>query len=245
MEKFIIPENLEKEEIEISPSGRYQLKIQYYKTKQDSWNYTRGIITRIDNGKEVFSMNRNYCTFHHSWLNRRGDELFISGKSYMNQVIVNLDKEEVYESDILCKYIGEDEIYKQFCWDKSYISNDGNTIAVYGCFWGSQRMYFFYDFTDLSKGWYPLKLDGLDTSSQTDIEPEGWKEDGTFTFIVYSSCFVKRDEKLISVYDVMDDLDNDDDWLDIAKTKLTLYRDNDRMRVKEKWENQEYPKKEK
>lgn len=91
-------DNLDGEPREIrSTSGRYRLVIRSYRTRPGCWNYTRGTVVRLSDGAEVCDIKRNYSVFHHSFIEKDGREFLITGRSYMSQTIVDLDRGIEYE----------------------------------------------------------------------------------------------------------------------------------------------------
>ena len=128
--KHFIDANVEGEPKEIiSPSGRFRLRILTYRTAPGRWNYSRGTVTRIADGTTVCDIQRNYGMFHHSFVTKEGREFLITGRSYMSQTIVDLDRGQEFEPTT-DHYNGG-----AFCWARCYLSPDGNTLAVDGCVW--------------------------------------------------------------------------------------------------------------
>lgn len=85
------PENLTEKEVSIiSPSGKYSLTIEHYKTKDGCWNYTRGVVKEGDN--LITNVDRNY---HHFWYHfvqhSNGYEYLLCGEDYQGYSIINLN----------------------------------------------------------------------------------------------------------------------------------------------------------
>ncbi len=106
----------------LSPSCRYQLRLRYYRTGENTWNYSRGTVIRIADGEEICDIKRNYGVFHHSFVQKDGHEWLIAGRSYMSQTIVDLDTGEELERP------GDHYAGGAFCWAHCMLSPDGNTL---------------------------------------------------------------------------------------------------------------------
>ena len=157
---YFVDANLEGEPREVlSPSGRYRLVIRTYRTTPGRWSYSRGTVVRVADGGTVCDLQRNLSTFHHSFVTKDGREYLISGRSYMSQTIVDLDRGVEHEPE------GDQYDGSAFCWASSYLSPDGNTLAVDGCIWACPYEIRFFDFTDPSRGWPELRAAHVDDPS--------------------------------------------------------------------------------
>jgi hypothetical protein len=198
-------------EDELSPSGRYRLRVQRYATP-GGWGYSRGTVTRVQNGAEVCDIKRNLGGFHHSFVAKDNREWLIAGRSYMSQTIVDLDRERTYEPP------GDAYDPAAFCWAQARLSHDGCTLAIDGCHWACPYEYRFYDFTDpATTGWPALPIVEASGESVT-IDVEGdkaplWLDDGTI------ACYETR---RIEGGDVV-----------VARTRVR--REDTRMVVIERW----------
>lgn len=214
VEQFIIPENLLKEEILVSPSGRYQLTIGYYKTRAGCWEYTKGTVTEKETRSVITSFVRQYCVMQHSFFTRNGEEWFQSGTDYLTQLFVNLNTGTVYNNDAK-KTTGN-----EFCWAKSSISPDGKTLAVLGCYWACPYHYLFYDFSHPEQGWPELKFDKFVEDLDEFTERSGWNEQNQFVYINDASKETDEyDEKIL-------DKNN-------PSERMVLVREGDRMVIVE------------
>jgi hypothetical protein len=174
--KYFVETNLEGQaEDATSPSGRFRLTIRTYRTAPGRWNYSRGTITRVSDGTTICDIQRNYGTFHHSFVTKDEREFLITGRSYMSQSIVDLDRSQEFEPS--------DDHYNggAFCWARCYLSPDGNTLAVDGCIWACPYELRFFDFTNPSNGWPSLPIVGLERIEypSNKREPQ-WLDDNTF-----------------------------------------------------------------
>jgi hypothetical protein len=93
IERFFIAENriAESSQIFVSPSGRFQLEICRYSTGPKTWNYSRGIVTRIADGQTIVDVKRNYGHFWHAWVEHaNGNEYLLCGEDYQGYSVINL-----------------------------------------------------------------------------------------------------------------------------------------------------------
>ena len=139
--EFFCPENLLKEEEELSPSGKYRLVIGTYKTKEGCWEYTQGRLFRVEGNEFIISIERNYRHFHHNFGSYGEKEYLITGRSYMGLTIVDCASGQEWN------YQPTKESWCQVSWQ---LSPDGKTLLVCGCYWGGSYEYRCYDF-DLTK----------------------------------------------------------------------------------------------
>lgn len=121
----------------------YKLIIKYYKTGENTWNYTQGFVYKGE--KLIGSIKRNYSEFPFCFFSH----YVVSGRNYMKQTFLDLDTGEIYDNT--------NDPTSQFCWSEIY-AIDNNTLAAHGCFWGGGYEYKFYDVSDLTKGWPELKF---------------------------------------------------------------------------------------
>lgn len=152
--QYMRPENLAKEETEISPSGKHRLVIRYYKTKEGCWEYTQGRLFRVADDEFITTVERNYCHFHHNFVQQGDKEYLITGRSYMGLTIVDCASGQEWN------YQPTQEDWCQANWK---LSPDGKTLLVSACVWGGPYDFLYYDFDltkfDPSKGLPQLSLD--------------------------------------------------------------------------------------
>ena len=149
-ESIYCKENLIDTKEHLSPSKRYKLVIETYKTGPKTWNYTKGILYEGD--AFIGSIERNYSHFPYFFFVKGDKEYLVSGSSYMAQTILDCSTGQKYDNT---------NDSDGFCWSQMF-QVDENTICVLGCFWGGPYMYRFYDFSCFSKGWPDLKPIGMD-----------------------------------------------------------------------------------
>lgn len=234
---YYIEENLRKTEEDITPSGRFKLVRRWYSTKKGCWNYSRGTVYRISDGKEICDIKRNYSSFHHSFIMKDGQEWLITGRSYMSQTLINLDTGEEFEPE------GDQYNGQAFCWSGARLSPDGNVLLVEGCHWACPYEYRFYDFSDPAKGWPEIqiyendKLIGL--YSDEGKEPD-FNKDGTVTAYESREYFKPWDKCEWDMTDEEEDRAFEDHWPDDAwehrvEVKKTLRREGDRFILIDTW----------
>lgn len=193
-QSIIKPENKIDNREELSPSGKYKLVISQFKTKDADWNYCSGKLVRLSDNKEIVTINRNYSQFHHSWFIKNNHEWLQTGSTYMSQTFIDLDTGFIYDNTEKLSKTKDFQQGSLFCWTKSWISNDGNTLMVLGCYWTCSYQYKFYDFSTPGKGWEQLKEDGeyWEMGNKT----PHFNEDGTIT-IYDCKQFIQYKGKLI------------------------------------------------
>jgi len=173
IERFFAPKNklLDSRQVELSPSGNFQIEIHRYSTDPTSWNYSRGIITQVADGKIIADVKRNYGHFWYAWVTHpNGKEYLLCGEDYQGQSLVNLTTGtyQIYFPESGYKGAG-------FCWAAVYPSPDSLMLAVDGCYWAYPYDLVFYDFHEPENLPYRelLRIEGLDGC-------EGWIDNEIF-----------------------------------------------------------------
>src|SRR3989304_5704933 len=243
MEDYFIEENKGVEISILSPSVRFKLVISNYKTSPGSWNYSRGIVYRIEDNKEIADIKRNYSFNNYNWVKKNNVEYLISVRSYMGQTIVNLETgEEFNDPKWPDKYEGN-----EFCWAKAYLSPDGNTLAVDGCHWACPYEYKFYDFTSPEMGWPELELKTEeDEYPYADVFEPFWKEDGTVELYEGEDYFKPLEKRKNDIdYDLitgeLEEKYNDSNgenpkfWSKIVDIRRKFKREGNKIVLVEKW----------
>jgi len=160
----------ERKREELSPSGKYKLVIQYFKTGEGTWNYSQGSVFVKNSDTPIAVVRRNYSSFPFSWVegHKNGHDYMLCGEDYQGQTVIELDtgKRASYTPTAANQGVG-------FCWVVYHPSPDGLTIAVEGCFWACPYETVFYDFSEPLNLPYP-ELD------RTDYEEFfGWVDNST------------------------------------------------------------------
>lgn len=126
-----------------SPSGLYKLQVmEYGPGKEPSWRYSRGIVTRLSDGKIIADVRRNIGHFWHTWVEHpNGNEYLLCGEDYQGFSVINLSRDS-YQA-----YFPE-QGYQGFgfCWTAAYPSPDKYVLAVDGCYWACPYELVFFDF---------------------------------------------------------------------------------------------------
>lgn len=157
------------QKIVISPLGRYSLLLRKYSTKAGSWSVSRGTVTDLRTDKLVADVKRCYGSFPYAFVAKGNVEYLIAGRSYMGQTVVNLSTGEEWNDPVFSRKLDEGEKtdrafgnYEghEFCWAEITPFEDAKTLMVDGCHWACPYEYRFYDFTDPSKGWPQLEIEG-------------------------------------------------------------------------------------
>lgn len=153
-EQVFIKENLIQTQEYLSPSKRYKLIVETYKTGKGTWNYTKGTIYSSSN-HWVGEIRRNYPHFPYLFFSKKdisGNyvEYLISGRDYTSQTIIHCETGHVYDNT-------DDKNKDPFCWSQMW-QVDQNTLCVCGCYWGGSYIYSFFDFSNLNLGWKRLDV---------------------------------------------------------------------------------------
>lgn len=156
----------------VSPSGLYQLDTSRYGVPgKVCWEYSRGIVKRLADGKVLADVKRNYGHFWHAWVDHpNGNEYLLCGEDYQGYYVVNLTQgqHEVYFPEEGYSGIA-------FCWAAVYPSPDKLVLAVDGCFWACPYELKFYDFRT------PDVLPYKEIGKVSDLaECHGWLNNETF-----------------------------------------------------------------
>lgn len=178
IEKYFVPENLVagSSKVAVSSSGHYELEVLSYATRPTCWDYSRGIVRRLSDGKIIADIKRNYCHFWYTWVKHaNGNEYFLCGEDYQGYSVVNLTEET-------CSTYFPDKGYKGagFCWTAVYPSPDGLILAVDGCYWACPYEIVFFDFADPAKLPFP-EIERFDGITDPVI---GWVDNDTFAYTV-------------------------------------------------------------
>ncbi|AGF85655.1 hypothetical protein QJ854_gp127 [Moumouvirus goulette] len=164
----------------ISPSGKYKLTIETYKTKPGCWNYTRGIIYKIESGEVIQTIDRNYSSFAFNFFNRNGEEWLFCGKTYYSQCFINLETGELYDNSSECKP-------DSLCWVNVQSNPTGTILIVECCIWGGGYFITFFDFTNPENGWKEIEFEEDENYCLHDGDKcnTKWINDTQFEYIYY------------------------------------------------------------
>ena len=213
---FYRPKNLVpgSEEIEISPSGRYKLTTSKYSTKKGCWNYSRGIVSNI-NEKIITDVKRNYSHFPFAWAedHPKGHDYLICGEDYQGQTIIELDT-----GKRINHFPKEAKKGFGFCWAAMFPSPDKLTLAVEGCVWACPYEVLFVDFSN------PMQAIKYLEHQPNGYSPEfyGWNDNETAN-IGYEKIKRKSDGKW------------EDDLEDEEQDKMYDEEDFEEVQIKTAW----------
>ncbi len=190
----------------LSPSGQYELTVEYYKTREGAWNYSMGIVRQVSDGSLIADVKRNYSHFWHCWhIHENLCEYLLCGEDYQGYTVVNATKRQVQTHF-------PDEGYRGvgFCWTAAYPSPDSTILAIDGCYWACPYEIVFFDFANPDELPYReiARIGMLD-------EVGGWKDNETFVLTIEQEIR-KSDAKL---YDELsreeqEELDSNSDLVD-------------------------------
>jgi hypothetical protein len=217
IESFFSLENRVPDSVQVSdsPSGTFRLETCHYSTGQKTWNYSRGIVKRIDDDTIIADVKRNFGHFWHTWVGHAdGNEYLLCGEDYQGYSIVNLTAGT-------CKTFFPEEGYKGrgFCWTAAYPSPDTFVLAVDGCYWACPYDVVFYDFRKPED----LPLGELLRVSNVVDRCEGWTDNETF--VLTREVEVRKSDN--SPYEALDEveqaeLDADPSLVETRKETLGL-----------------------
>lgn len=193
-----------------SPCGNYELKVEYYKTGKNSWNYSKGTVKAKNSPIVIAEIKRNYSHFWFQWVSHaNGNDYLLCGEDYQGYTTVNLTKTKVHHHFPQAGFDGWG-----FCWTAAYPSPDCSVLAVDGCIWAAPYEIVFYDFSK------PDKLPYRELKRVGPLEtPHGWDNE---VFRLDVEVEIRKSDG--APYDELseqeqDDLDNTPGSLDsISKT---------------------------
>jgi len=212
---FFKPKNrIDESEKIYSPSGKFYLIISSYKTGENTWGYSRGIIKNSENDKVIADVKRNYSHFWYSWIQHiNGNEYFLCGEDYQGQTVVNLTK------GITQNYFPESGFDGHgFCWVNATPSKDSQVLAVEGCYWACPYDVVFFDFKN------PDELPFKELRRIEDVgDIKGW--DVNNNFIVDREIEIRKSDG--KHYDELTEeeqeiLDNNSNLIDYKKVTVEI-----------------------
>lgn len=156
----------------VSPSGEYKLHVSKYgEAGKVCWEYSRGVVSRVWDGKIIADVKRNFGHFWHAWVEHpNGNEYLLCGEDYQGYSVVNLS-----EGTYQVHFPEAGHQGAGFCWAAVYPSPDGLALAVDGCVWACPYELAFYDFRT------PDRLPYKELGRVSGIsECEGWLDNTTF-----------------------------------------------------------------
>ena len=160
--------------VHFSPSGAFTLEITVYSSGPDSWNYSRGIVKEVSNGKVIADVLRNLAGFWFTWVLIEDREYLLCGEDYQRYNVIDLAC-----ANNVVTFPPEAYQGRGFRWGTAYPSPNGRFIAVEGCYWAGSNDLVVYDFSD------PMASPLPEVARVDDIlQAKSWLNDHEFVYIV-------------------------------------------------------------
>lgn len=171
-----------------SPSGRYRLEVARLSTGPNTWEYSRGRVLALPEGRLLSQVDRNYGAFPFSWceVHPSGHAFLVCGEDYQGQTVIELDTGR--RVDFVPPGTREGVA---FCWAAHYPSPDGSLLFVDGCVWACPYELVLYDFSR------PMELPYRELRRWPVWEVRGFQSDGSFVF-EYPVEVRRSDDKPVS-----------------------------------------------
>lgn len=210
-DKYFVGSPLESK-IYHSPSGKYQLVISKYPSREGCWSLSRGEVFRTKDLKLIGDVKRNYYQFPFAWAegHKNGHDYLICGEDYQGQTIIELDTGERKDYLPFVAYKGFG-----FCWASICPSPDLTKLLVSGCIWAAPYEIVVYDFTN------PLSLPYKELFRDWDVDGAYWTDKGTTIEFDIEKQRRKSDNKDFSELtdDEQDKAIKNKDWEDFIEHK--------------------------
>jgi hypothetical protein len=151
IEPFFTEDNKssDQDEIHLSPSGKYSLQINVYKTLPHVGAISKGVVSRAPSKDRLFEVKRNHSAFPFCFVedHPNGHDYLVCGADYQGQTVLELDtgKRVDYLPKGAEKGVG-------WCWAHITASIEKTALGVEGCFWACPSDVRFFDFSQ------PMKL---------------------------------------------------------------------------------------
>jgi hypothetical protein len=176
VDAYFVPENLvaASEETHLSPSRRYRLVVQDFKTKPGAGDFSRGLVSAGD--RQIAEVRRNYGIFHFGWAesHANGHDYLLCGEDYQGQTVIELDTGKRVD------YIPQSaEKGIAFCCAAYYPAPDSRLVVVDGCYWARPYELVVSRFDDPMTLPWP-QVERIDFTG----EVVGWSDEG----FIYTTC---------------------------------------------------------
>lgn len=191
--KFFVKENIISTSEHYSPSNKYKLIINVFKTGEKTWEYSNGEVFK--NNSLIDIVNRNYRSFPFAFVENHtnGNDYLICGENYQGQTIIELNTGKRFDHipGVTTNNSGG------FCWSSIKASPKKDKLLVDGCYWASPYEYKLYDFTNPLS--IPKEIKTIDIDGQ--MEPYGeivdaeWIDDENCKMKIEYSWCVPKDKK--------------------------------------------------
>lgn len=130
-------------EEELSPSGKYQIRVTPWNHQtRGHWAYTEAQVFLVGQGAPRFTVRRNYSSFYFAWIEGHpdGHDYLVCGEDYQGITMLQLDTGE--RVDYLPRMAFEGF---GFCHALFHPSPTGTMLAVDGCYWAASYDVRVYD----------------------------------------------------------------------------------------------------
>jgi hypothetical protein len=155
----------------VSPSGQYRLDVWHYASGRPGvMGCTRGVVTRLADGRVVADVKRNFCSFWHEWVEHpNGNKYLLCGEDYQGYSVVNLTEGRYHVHFPERGYEGWG-----WCWASVQPSPDRLLLAVHGCQWACPYDVRILDFRD------PDVLPLSEIAVFESVDARGWQDNDTY-----------------------------------------------------------------
>jgi predicted protein tyrosine phosphatase len=127
----------------VSPSGLFKLTTSVWTGNDSGWHYSRGVLSRSDDGTLIADIKRNYGMFWHRWVVQDAHEYLLCGEDYQGYNVIELES-----GRNVFTFPPEAFDGRGFCWTAVKPSPDARTLAVDGCYWACEAELVLFDFSD-------------------------------------------------------------------------------------------------
>jgi hypothetical protein len=127
----------------LSPSGKFSLQTSVWTGTDSRWDYSRGVVKRVDSQESVADIKRNHAMFWHSWVLQGNREYLLCGEDYQGYNVIELST-----GSNLFTFPPEAFEGRGFCWTAVKPSPNGKTLAVDGCYWACEGELVLFDFSN-------------------------------------------------------------------------------------------------
>jgi len=220
-----------------SPSGRWELSIDFYQAGRRTWKLTKGTIRIPYDTKEHFAIYRNYSSFWHCFVDHlNGNEYLLCGEDYQGLDLINLDTRQRW----CLIHAGKLQGFG-WCISSMVASPDGNLLVADGCFWGGEFELRIMNFFN-PEGGLPLELVDYVTGGWNF---ENWVDSKTFAYskeffgIFYNGRFIIEESEVDSTIPPEEFRElgwlvfNEDDYYNIISSDEAEYEHQKRKMYRE------------
>jgi hypothetical protein len=166
------------EKIFVSPSRKFSLQTSIWTGSDSRWDYSRGIVRRLDSQEIIADIKRNHALFWHSWVLQGDNEYLLCGEDYQGYNVIALNGVNCGRN--MFTFPPEAVDGRGFCWTAVKASPDGKTLAVDGCYWACESELVLVDFSN------PLQSPLPEKARHVHLKSLGnWIDNEQIEFTVY------------------------------------------------------------